>query len=192
MTAPVCFACQVRMVCAKTGIDVELMASAEPYQVWNADLFECPACGFKVVSGFGKTPIAEHFQRERYERQVLALSAGKAKVDYWYHVREAWPDIPFTAVRVRSIRSSIVQTDSFRRTAAYRGVTFARLGMRVQVGNEQSGIWNGVIVGNNPSANFDVLFLDGKYAGQTLNCHPNHLMKYLADDGTLIHDSEAQ
>jgi hypothetical protein len=66
MTAPVCFACQVRMVCAKTGVAVELMASAEPYQIFNADLFECPACGFKVVSSFGKTPIAEHFQRERY------------------------------------------------------------------------------------------------------------------------------
>lgn len=124
-----------------------------------------------------------------HERQVLALTAGKAKLDYWHHVSEAWPDIPYTAVRVRVCKSSIVQTDSFRRTAAYRGVTFARLGMKVQVGDEKSGIWNGVLVGNNSSANFEVLFFDGKFAGQTLNCHPNWLMRYFADDGTLIHDS---
>lgn len=66
MMAPVCVPCQVQMRCKKTGIDVELMAGAEPYQIWNADLFACESCGVQVVTQFGGTPIAEHFQRERY------------------------------------------------------------------------------------------------------------------------------
>ena len=55
------------MRCAKTGVDVELMMAAEaPYQIWSGDVFECPGCGFRVVSGFGGKPVAEHFQTQRY------------------------------------------------------------------------------------------------------------------------------
>ena len=126
-----------------------------------------------------------------HERFIVAHTAGKAKVQYWNHVNDAWPDIPYTAVRVRTCKGSIVQTKEFRHTAAYRGLTFARLGMKVQCGNEKNGTWNGVIVGSNSSANFDVLFSDGPHAGVTLNCHPLWMMKYYAEDGTLIYDSEA-
>ena len=63
--------------------------------------------------------------------------------------------------------------------------------MKVQCGNEKCGIWNGVIVGQNSSANFDVLFSDGPHAGQTLNCHPLHMMKYFDEVGSIIYDSEA-
>lgn len=126
-----------------------------------------------------------------HETFVVAHSAGKAKVQYWNHVNDAWLDIPYTAGRAKVCMGSIVvQTKEFRHTAAYRGLTFARLGMEVQCGNEKCDIWNGVIVGQNSSANFDVLFSDGPHAGQKLNCHPLHMMKYYAEDGTLIYDSE--
>lgn len=33
-----------------------------PYKLWQADLYECPSCGFQLVAGFGLKPIAEHYR----------------------------------------------------------------------------------------------------------------------------------
>lgn len=66
MTAPVCVKCKIRMRCKKTGVDVELMATTDGYQIWMGDHFQCEGCGCEVVTGFGQKPVAEHFQRDRY------------------------------------------------------------------------------------------------------------------------------
>ena len=115
-----------------------------------------------------------------WTRTVHALSRGKAKYEYWLDVREPWPDIKFTQIRCRTLGSPR-NTDAFSNTAAKRGVPFARIGMRVQVGPDF-----GLLVDRNDSMNFQVLFTSGKYEGQVVNCHPNWMMKYFADDGTLI------
>jgi hypothetical protein len=116
-----------------------------------------------------------------WTRIVHALSRGKAKYEYWHDVTEPWPDIPFTAITCRVLGPP--QTDAgFIKTATYRGVPLARIGMRVEVDGEP-----GVIVGKNSSANFDVLF-DGKHKGGALNCHPNWMMKYFDADGKVIYD----
>lgn len=74
MMAPVCVPCQAQMRCKETGIDVELMTAAEPYQIWNADLFACERCGASVVTQFGNTPVAEHWQRDRYAAFVKGIA----------------------------------------------------------------------------------------------------------------------
>lgn len=104
-----------------------------------------------------------------WSQVVNHRTAGKAKVEYWHSVRESWPDVPYTAMRVRKIglpRSS----DRFVHNANYRGLPCVRCGDRVIVGTAR-----GVIVGHNSSANFDVIFDDDspKYAGLKLNVHPN-------------------
>ena len=53
--------------------------------------------------------------------------------------------------------------------------------MEVQVGE-----MGGVIVGNNSSANLDVLITDGKYKGQVLNCHPHWEITYYDKKGNII------
>lgn len=103
-----------------------------------------------------------------WQQVVHARTAGKAKSEYLRHVRDAWPEVPYTAVTVRCL--GVPRTDSeFARVAAYRGMPHVRIGDRVQVGD-----CCGAIVGHNRSANFDVLFDDDapKYAGQVLNVHP--------------------
>lgn len=120
-----------------------------------------------------------------WHRTVHAESAGKAKSEYWRDVTEPWPDVPFTAVTCRVIGGPVT-SDAFRRTAEYRGVPFARVGMRVQAGE-----WHGVIVGNNDSANFDVLFEDGPFKGQKGNCHPNYQMRYFDRSGQEITGDKA-
>jgi len=96
-------------------------------------------------------------------------TAGQAKADHFRHVREAWQDTKFTDIRVRKVgpaRSS----PQFIRNAEYRGLPDLRCGHAVRVHGS-----NGVVVGHNASANFDVIFHDGRYSGQTLNVHPSEL-----------------
>lgn len=64
MKRPICVKCKVQMRPAKTGVDVELMTGAEPYQIWMGDLFRCPGCNIEIVTGFGGAPVAEHFQQK--------------------------------------------------------------------------------------------------------------------------------
>lgn len=103
---------------------------------------------------------------------INARSAGKARAEYWRRVSEPWPSIPFTAIRARNVGQPHT-SDEFLRTAQYRGLPDVRCGQRVTAGRGR-----GVIVGNNSSANFDVLFDDDspEYAGLTLNVHPNSLI----------------
>lgn len=118
---------------------------------------------------------------EEHETTVYAYTPGKAKRMFLDTIRDCCPDLPYTDIRVRCL-GGFVTTDHFRRTAANRGVPFARIGMRVRVGDA-----SGVIVGNNASANFDVLFdEDSRYKGETLNCHPQSEITYFDDEGSEI------
>lgn len=114
---------------------------------------------------------------------INAATVGQAKVRYWRRVVDAWEGVPFTAIRAR-VAGEPVTNDAMRRTAVYRGVPFARAGMRVVYGTTSEGL----LVGSNSSANFDVLFTNGRYTGQVLNCHPLDQLAYFADDGTVLAD----
>ncbi len=104
---------------------------------------------------------------------INAATAGKAKYQYWLHVTDAWPDVPITAMRARLYNNGKPYTSpDFERNAAYRGMPEVKCGQRVKVGANE-----GVIVGHNSSANFDVLFDDNalKYPGMRLNVHPQEM-----------------
>ena len=105
-------------------------------------------------------------------RVINALSRGAAKAQYHRHLTDAWPDIPYTALRSRKVGAP-VSSDRFISNAKYRGMPCVRCGDRVKV-----GVASGTIVGHNDSANFNVLFDKDskKYAGLTLNCHPNDVV----------------
>lgn len=117
-----------------------------------------------------------------WNRTVHAMTAGKAKYTYLLDIRDAWPDVSFKHLRCRVLGAPRTD-DQFMRTANYRGVPFARIGMRVEVEGHA-----GVIVDKNDSANFDVLFTEGKHAGAVCNCHPHWMFKYFDDDGQLIRE----
>jgi hypothetical protein len=98
---------------------------------------------------------------EDHWRSVHSFTRGQAKADYWRDVREPWPDIPFTAVRVRGPFTAC-DTEQFRHTAEYRKVPYHigdLVGWRGKVGR---------IVNSNSSANFEVLFPDG----ERIHIHP--------------------
>lgn len=97
---------------------------------------------------------------------INSTSAGRAKSDYLLDVRDVWPDVEYTDIRVRKLGGPHT-SDGFVRNARYRGLPEVKCGQRVQVGDS-----TGWIVGHNSSANFDVLFDSGRLKGGPYNVHP--------------------
>jgi hypothetical protein len=79
----------------------ELLEDGRPYKLWDADLYYCEDCDTEVITGFGRTPITEHFQRNYaatrarlapiYEgrcrphddnRQAVTGTAGRLRLHY--------------------------------------------------------------------------------------------------------------
>lgn len=44
---------------AKPGTEEE--HNWRPYKIWVADKWRCEGCGVEIISGYGHTPVAEHF-----------------------------------------------------------------------------------------------------------------------------------
>jgi hypothetical protein len=109
---------------------------------------------------------------------INAISKGSAKSKYFRKLDADW--IKYTQIKCK-VNGYPYTSEEFIRCTKYRNIEFAYCGMKVNV----SG-WNGFIVGHNNSANLDILFIDGKYSGQTLNCHPNFKIKYFDKQGNLI------
>lgn len=41
----------------------------QPYELFDADLWKCPSCGFEVVGGFGYGPVSAHY-KDDFERHI--------------------------------------------------------------------------------------------------------------------------
>ncbi len=78
MSGLACARCFKFMRTTKIGVYIEEgMPYADgtwhPYKLWMADLCECPECGARMVTRFGRGPIAEHYQ-PHYREVVEAVS----------------------------------------------------------------------------------------------------------------------
>jgi hypothetical protein len=40
----------------------ELTEDGSPYKLWDADLYECLECETEVIAGFGRFPLADHYE----------------------------------------------------------------------------------------------------------------------------------
>ena len=64
----ICVACRKFLRPKKNGVLIEEMSPQgetwAPYQLWHADLWECPGCRVQVVGGFGFEPVSEHYHPE--------------------------------------------------------------------------------------------------------------------------------
>lgn len=43
-----------------------------PYKLWMGDLWRCPGCGHQIVSGVGREPVAEHYEKDFAEQARVA------------------------------------------------------------------------------------------------------------------------
>ena len=78
MMAITCVNCERGYQRIENGIFlVEMFCSPpEPYKVWSADLWQCPNCKDKVVSGRGDNPLMHHFQ-DGFSEYLAELRASK-------------------------------------------------------------------------------------------------------------------
>lgn len=51
----------------------ELTENGRSYKLWDADLFECVECGVEIITGFGRAPIAEHYQPTYHMQRARLL-----------------------------------------------------------------------------------------------------------------------
>jgi len=71
------------MVVVKNGVTVEeLLEDGSPYKLWDADLVECPECGTRIVSGFGRAPLAEHWHPAypAWRERLAPIIPGRSRV----------------------------------------------------------------------------------------------------------------
>lgn len=74
MKPVVCVKCRLFFEPKRNGVTVEEgmplgNGSWTSYRLWQADLLECPGCGAQLVTGYGRAPIAEHYQSD-YEEKI--------------------------------------------------------------------------------------------------------------------------
>ena len=57
------------------------MNDGSPYQLWQADLWECPDCGNQVILGYGEKCWSEHYQPDfkSYLDKVDFTISGECK-----------------------------------------------------------------------------------------------------------------
>ena len=76
----VCEPCGVFMRIETNSVTVEeLMDDGAPYKLWDGDRYKCPSCGHQIVSGFGRNPLAEHFQMDYAMRRAQLAPIVSAK-----------------------------------------------------------------------------------------------------------------
>jgi len=57
-----CASCKTMLRPRTNEIYVAVESDGQAYQIWCADLWECPDCGTQIILGYGREPIAEHYE----------------------------------------------------------------------------------------------------------------------------------
>lgn len=72
---------------ARAGVGVEAMTDRGSYQLFSADLLQCPVCNMRVLCGFGTVPLTEHFDIG-YKGEVARYERGGRLFHSWLNIRE--------------------------------------------------------------------------------------------------------
>lgn len=83
----VCPDCEIEMRPAQVGVGVEAMSVKGSYQLFMADLYECPACLIRILGAFGQEPLTEHFD-PGYKGAVARFDSGGRLFHSWLNTNE--------------------------------------------------------------------------------------------------------
>jgi hypothetical protein len=72
------------MQCEMNGVGALSMGVQGPYELYDADLWKCPACGREAIHGFGAKPVASAFEPDFAARVAAYLRV----VEFWMNPRE--------------------------------------------------------------------------------------------------------
>ena len=76
-----CASCKTMLRPRTNEIYVAVESDGQAYQIWCADLWECPDCGTQIILGYGQRPLSENYQDgfEKYLKMVTHNIDGKLK-----------------------------------------------------------------------------------------------------------------
>ena len=76
-----CVTCSTLLRPRKNEIYVLITDGDNPYQIWMADLWECPDCGQQIAAGYGRQPVSvrhmDNFESEM--KNVTHTISGKMR-----------------------------------------------------------------------------------------------------------------
>ncbi len=84
----VCVNCSVELRPVKTGQPIESMCTTGSYQLFSADRYQCPGCGFEVVSGMN-APIEHAHNWGSYSGWLRTFAQrGNQVLRFWMNLKE--------------------------------------------------------------------------------------------------------
>lgn len=84
----ICSECRIELRPDENGVYAVAMASFGPSEVYQADQWKCPSCGWKGLLGFGRIPIAEHFSHDILKLLDDLRRDGGTIVEFWMNKGE--------------------------------------------------------------------------------------------------------
>ena len=78
-----CAGCKTLLRPRKNDVCVHItMDDGRPYQLWQADLWECPDCGAQTILGYGQEHWAEHYEPDfaRHMKSADITINGQSKI----------------------------------------------------------------------------------------------------------------
>jgi hypothetical protein len=88
----VCTKCQLQFMMHQIGVYVvdTFGNPPQPYKVWVSDVHHCRGCDTKVVAGFNKQPLWEHFQEGFWDWWEKIKANPEATIIYCYeYIRQS-------------------------------------------------------------------------------------------------------
>lgn len=79
-TGPICVRCSRAMRPMTNDVIVELLAAFGSYELWYADEWGCPKCDYRVITGYGQGPFAQHFEPDYEAERERASGHIRASV----------------------------------------------------------------------------------------------------------------
>lgn len=81
-----CVQCEVEYRNVRSGVALQTMAGSDPYQIYAADLLECPGCHNRIIRPVPQ-PMAEHFHPE-FAALLLKYRHGDRLFRAWHSMVE--------------------------------------------------------------------------------------------------------
>lgn len=83
----VCVNCQIELRPATNGVVAISMASFGECEMYEADLWMCPSCGWKGMLGFASEPFARHHDPD-FAKRLADAERDRVCIRYWLNGKE--------------------------------------------------------------------------------------------------------
>lgn len=83
----VCVKCQIELRPHENGIVALSMASFGAYELYEADVWHCPQCGWKGILDFAAKPFAQHHEPD-FEQVLANVEVARTVVRFWQNAQQ--------------------------------------------------------------------------------------------------------